>query len=196
MQGLLRAVRAYQQSLKKAILQHSPSSSILASSSSSMQHKGLENTTVEDVLTLKGSEENHGSGLWCQTNDSVHDAIKRMVQHNVGSLVVLKPGDKQLIAGILTERDYLRKMAAEGRESKQTRVCDIMTEEDKLITVKSDTNIVQAMQLMTENHIRHIPVVDGKLIGMISLRDIARAVVEQQSGELKRLNEFIKGDYN
>ncbi|GAB2267335.1 hypothetical protein Dimus_002320 [Dionaea muscipula] len=210
MHGLLRAVRSCQKTLKQDILRHSPSrysaeemkkqfpraGTGCVISSSSMHHKGLENTTVEDVLTLKGQEEGgHGSWLWCLTNDSVHDAIKQMAQHNVGSLVVLNPGDKQLIAGIFTERDYLRKIAAEGRPGKQTRVSDIMTREPKLITVTSDTKIIQAMQLMTENHIRHVPVVDGKLIGMISLGDVVRAVVDQQSGELKQLNEFIRGDY-
>ncbi|XP_028088446.1 CBS domain-containing protein CBSX3, mitochondrial-like isoform X2 [Camellia sinensis] len=68
-------------------------------------------------------------------------------------------------------------------------------DEHKLITVTSDTNILQAIQLMTENHIRHVPVIDGKIVGMISIVDVVRAMVEQQSGEVNKLNEFIKGEY-
>ncbi|GMN35544.1 hypothetical protein TIFTF001_005364 [Ficus carica] len=95
----------------------------------------------------------------------------------------------------MTKADYLRKIVLEGRSPVLTRVGEIMTDESKLITVTSDTNILQAMQIMTENQIRHVPVVDGKLVGMISIKDVVRAVVEQQSGELKRLNEFIRGEY-
>ncbi|CAL5324702.1 unnamed protein product [Camellia sinensis] len=83
----------------------------------------------------------------------------------------------------------------EDRPSKYTRVGEIMTDQHKLITVTSDTNILQAIQLMTENHIRHVPVIDGKIVGMISIVDVVRAMVEQQSGEVNKLNEFIKGEY-
>ncbi|KAK5823838.1 hypothetical protein PVK06_018601 [Gossypium arboreum] len=170
------------------------------------EEKGLENITVADVLITKG-EENVGSWLWCRVNDNVDDAMKNasiiqqfncdclMAQHNIGSLVVLKPGDQLHIAGIITERDYLRKIIGQGRSPKYTRVGEIMTDENKLITVKSDTSILQAMQLMTDNHIRHVPVIDGRIVGMVSIVDVVRAVVEQQNGELKRLNDFIKGEY-
>ncbi|WRX30318.1 CBS domain - like 10, partial [Theobroma cacao] len=121
--------------------------------------------------------------------------ILQMAEHNIGSLLVLKPGEQQHIAGIITERDYLRKIIGQGRSPKYTRVGEIMTKENKLITVTSDTSILQAMQLMTDNHIRHVPVIDGKIVGMVSIVDVVRAVVEQQEGELKRLNEFIRGEY-
>ncbi|GFP98417.1 CBS domain-containing protein cbsx3 mitochondrial [Phtheirospermum japonicum] len=140
-------------------------------------------------------EEKVGSWLWCRTNDTVYDVVKRMAQNNIGSLVVLKPGEQQLIAGIFTERDYLRKMILHDRASKYMKVGEIMTNQDNLITVTSDTSILQAMQLMTENHIRHIPVIDRRIVGMISIVDVVRAVLEQQHEEVKRLNEFIKGDY-
>ncbi|XP_028088444.1 CBS domain-containing protein CBSX3, mitochondrial-like isoform X1 [Camellia sinensis] len=87
------------------------------------------------------------------------------------------------------------KIVAMTRPSKYTRVGEIMTDQHKLITVTSDTNILQAIQLMTENHIRHVPVIDGKIVGMISIVDVVRAMVEQQSGEVNKLNEFIKGEY-
>ncbi|KAH9618038.1 hypothetical protein KSS87_014835 [Heliosperma pusillum] len=206
MQALFQVARSCKETAKLAILRHSLGRDTaemkklfarLGYSHSlppSINHKGLENTTVEDVLMIKDGDK-QGSWLWCRSDDTVHAAVKQMVQNNVGSLVVLKPGDAQLIAGIITERDYLCKIASEERPAKYTRVSEIMTEENKLITVTSDTNILRAMQLMTENHIRHVPVIDGKIVGMISLVDIVRAVVEQQGGDVKRLNEFIKGDY-
>ncbi|XP_059637624.1 CBS domain-containing protein CBSX3, mitochondrial-like [Cornus florida] len=205
MQGLGRALRSCQESLKLAVLRHSPTGDTAemkkvfsrcgcVTSSTGMQQKGLENTSVAEVLMTKG-EEKVGSWLYCHTNDTVHDAVKHMAQNNVGSLVVLRPGDQNLIAGIITERDYLRKVVAQDRSSKYTNVGEIMTQQNKLITVTSDTNILQAMQLMTDNHIRHMPVIDGRIVGMISIVDVVRAVVELQSGEVKRLNEFIKGEY-
>ncbi|WCJ35193.1 Cystathionine beta-synthase (CBS) family protein [Euphorbia peplus] len=204
MQGLIRGVRSCQEILKLAIQKHPNGGTLIdtkkvlsrfgcATSSALMPEKGLDNLTVEDVLKTKGNEKT-GSWISCLSNDTVYDAAKIMAQNNIGSLVVLKPGELH-IAGIITERDYLKKIIAEGRPSKNTRVAEIMTNENKLITVTSDMNVLRAMQLMTDYHIRHVPVIDGKIVGMISMVDVIRAVVEQQSGELKRLNEFIRGDY-
>ncbi|XP_073052915.1 CBS domain-containing protein CBSX3, mitochondrial [Primulina eburnea] len=167
---------------------------VMLAKSHTIPEKGLQNTTVAEVLMTKG-EGKVESWLWCRTDDTVYDAVKHMAKNNVGSLVVLKPGEQQTIAGILTERDYLLKMIVQDRSSKHTQVKDIMTNQDKLISVTSDTGILNAMQVMTENHIRHIPVIDGKLVGMISIVDVVRAVVEQQGGEVRRLNEFIQGEY-
>ncbi|GFZ10334.1 cystathionine beta-synthase (CBS) family protein [Actinidia rufa] len=187
MQGLARVVRFCQKTIELAILQHSlggPTTEMkkkvfsrwgCVAATSAMRQKGLENTTVAEVLMTKG-EEKVGSWLWCHSDDMAHDAVKQMAHYNVGSLVVLKPGEEQLIAGIITERDYLRKVIAQDRPSKYTRVAEIMTDRNKVITVTSDTNILQAMQLMTDNHIRHVPVVDGKIVGMISIVDVVRAV--------------------
>ncbi|KAK2994160.1 hypothetical protein RJ640_020965 [Escallonia rubra] len=251
MQGLGQAVRLCQEALAVAVLRHSSvrntaeirkasrcgcvtsslpiqdkaSEDKVEAEPSTMQHKGLENTTVAEVLMTKG-EEKVGSWLWCRSDDSVYDAVKQMAHNNIGSLVVLKSGDQDLIAGIITERDYLRKVVVQDRSSKYTRVAEIMTDQviacypsidspsqdirfsliscpsltfelqqNKLITVTSDTNILHAMQLMTENQVRHAPVIDGRIVGMISIVDVVRAVVEQQSGEVKQLNEFIKGGY-
>ncbi|XP_039033260.1 CBS domain-containing protein CBSX3, mitochondrial-like [Hibiscus syriacus] len=199
MQGLIQGLRScWQERIKVAIIRHSggtsSSKTMMSSQSMEMEEKGLENMTVADVLMTKG-EATVGSWISCRINDNVDDAMKNMAQHNIGSLVVLKPGDQQHIAGIITERDYLRKIIGQGRSPKYTRVGEIMTNEEKLITVKSDTSILQAMQLMTDNHIRHVPVIDGRLVGMVSIVDVVRAVVEQQNGELNRLNSFIKGDY-
>ncbi|MBA0777028.1 hypothetical protein Gotri_005095 [Gossypium trilobum] len=149
------------------------------------EEKGLENITVADVLISKG-EENVGSWLWCRVNDNVDDAMKNasiIQQFYCDCLPFFPP------------LDYLRKIIGQGRSPKYTRVGEIMTDENKLITMKSDTSILQAMQLMTDNHIRHVPVIDGRIVGMVSIVDVVRAVVEQQNGELKRLNDFIKGEY-
>ncbi|KAI3846840.1 hypothetical protein MKW92_030620 [Papaver armeniacum] len=176
MQGIAGAIRLCNEILKHGLLRRP----CVTSSTASWQHKGLENTTVADVL--KGKEKKKMD-------------MYLMTRNNIGSLVVLRPGEQNSIDGIITERDYLKKIIVQGRHSKQTKVGEIMTQENKLITVNSDTNIVEAMQLMTENHIRHVPVIDAKIVGLISIVDVVRAVVAQQDEEVKRLNDFIKGGY-
>ncbi|KAK2980422.1 hypothetical protein RJ640_025268 [Escallonia rubra] len=164
-------------------------------STARIEEHGFESTTISDILKGKGKSAD-GSWLWCTTDDTVYDAVKSMTQHNVGALVVVKPGEQKAIAGIITERDYLRKIIVQGRSSKSTKVGDIMTEENKLITVTPDTKVLKAMQLMTDNRIRHIPVIDNKgMLGMVSIGDVVRAVVSEHRDELNRLNAFIQGGY-
>ncbi|KAF6166671.1 hypothetical protein GIB67_005533 [Kingdonia uniflora] len=195
MQGISRAVRSSTKTFPHAIIRNSyVRDKCIVTSSSMLQSRGLENTTVAEILKTKG-EEKDSSLFSCCTDDTVYDAVKHMTLNNIGSLVVVKPGEQKLIAGIITERDYLRKIIVQGRHSKTTRVGEIMTEENNLITVTSDTNILQAMKLMTEKKIRHMPVIDGKIVGMISIIDVVRAVVEQQNEEVANLKGFIKGDY-
>ena len=160
-----------------------------------IEEHGFESTTISDILQGKG-EKADGSWLWCTTDDTVYDAVKSMTQNNVGALVVVKSGENKSIAGIITERDYLRKIIVQGRSSKSTKVGDIMTEENKLITVTPDTKVLRAMQLMTDNRIRHIPVINDKgMIGMVSIGDVVRAVVSEHRQELDRLNAYIQGGY-
>ncbi|XP_008808769.1 CBS domain-containing protein CBSX3, mitochondrial [Phoenix dactylifera] len=204
MQGALQAIRAQGNVLKCAVLQHMrimnpamlPTAfSRFESTSAQLEEHGFESTTISDVLKAKGKGAD-GSWLWCTTDDTVYDAVKAMTQHNVGALVVVKPEADKAIAGIITERDYLRKIIVQGRSSKSTKVGDIMTEENKLITVTPDTKVLQAMQLMTDNRVRHIPVIDDKgMIGMVSIGDVVRAVVTEHREELDRLNAFIHGGY-
>ncbi|GAV73434.1 CBS domain-containing protein [Cephalotus follicularis] len=164
-------------------------------SSAHIEEHGFESTTISDILKAKGKIAD-GSWLWCTTNDTVYDAVKSMTQHNVGALVVVKPGEQGSIAGIITERDYLRKIIVQGRSSKATKVGDIMTEENKLITVTPDTKVLLAMQLMTDKRIRHIPVIGDKgMVGMVSIGDVVRAVVSEHREELDRLNAYIQGGY-
>lgn len=160
-----------------------------------IEEHGFESTKISDILKGKGKGAD-GSWLWCTTDDTVYDAVKSMTHHNVGALVVVKSGENKSIAGIITERDYLRKIIVQGRSSKSTKVGDIMTEENKLITVTPETKVLKAMQLMTDNRIRHIPVIDQTgMIGMVSIGDVVRAVVGEHREELKRLNAFIQGGY-
>lgn len=205
MQGVMQAIFVRGSTVKNAILQHvriaNPVirplifSRLESVSSARMEEHGFESTTIADILKGKGKNAD-GSWLWCTTDDSVYDAVKSMTQNNVGALVVLKPGEQKSIAGIITERDYLRKIIVQGRSSKSTKVGDIMTEENKLITVKPDTKVLRAMQLMTDNRIRHIPVIDDKgMIGMVSIGDVVRAVVSEHREELDRLNAYIQGGY-
>ncbi|XP_022724582.1 CBS domain-containing protein CBSX3, mitochondrial-like isoform X2 [Durio zibethinus] len=164
-------------------------------SSARMEEHGFESTTIDDILKAKGKGAD-GSWLWCTTDDTVYNAVKSMTQHNVGALVVVNPGEQKSIAGIITERDYLRKIIVQGRSSKSTKVGDIMTEENKLITVTPETKVLRAMQLMTDNRIRHIPVIDEKgMVGMVSIGDVVRAVVIEHRVELDRLNAYIRGGY-
>eukprot|EP00252_Welwitschia_mirabilis_P016580 TRINITY_DN3660_c0_g1_i1.p1 TRINITY_DN3660_c0_g1~~TRINITY_DN3660_c0_g1_i1.p1 ORF type:complete len:206 (-),score=45.60 TRINITY_DN3660_c0_g1_i1:272-889(-) len=205
MQGVLRAAHMHGSAMKNAVLKHvriihpAVQSRIPirheSVSSSQLEEHGFESTTIADILKGKGKSAD-GSWLWCTTEDTVYDAVKSMTQHNVGALLVVKPGEEKSIAGIITERDYLRKTIVQGRSSKTTKVGDIMTEENKLITLTPDTKVLKAMELMTDKRIRHIPVVEGKnMIGMVSIGDVVRAVVDEHREELKRLNAFIQGGY-
>jgi signal-transduction protein with cAMP-binding, CBS, and nucleotidyltransferase domain len=155
----------------------------------------FESSTISDILRQKGAG-NDGSWLWCSTNDTVYDAVKSMTSNNVGALLVMKDDDSGGIAGIITERDYLRKIIVQGRSSKTTKVGDIMTEENKLITVTPDTKVLKAMELMTVHRIRHIPVSeDRKMKGMVSIGDVVGAVVREHRQEVERLNAYIQGQY-
>ncbi|KAL1332340.1 hypothetical protein HN51_061158 [Arachis hypogaea] len=207
MQGGFRSILSHGNVVKSAILQrmrmvNSPQLQPLvlkrfesSAAPARMEEHGFESTTISDILKVKGKSAD-GSWLWCTTNDSVYDAVQSMTQHNVGALVVVKSDEQKSIAGIITERDYLRKIIVQGRSSKSTKVGDIMTEENKLITVTPDTKVLKAMQLMTDNRIRHIPVINDKgMIGMVSIGDVVRAVVSEHRQELDRLNAYIQGGY-
>ncbi|RRT55151.1 hypothetical protein B296_00011853 [Ensete ventricosum] len=205
MQGAIQSFRLHGNLLRNTIFQHmrvmkpvmlpTVFSRFESVSSSRLEEHGFESTTILDILKAKGKSAD-GSWLWCTTNDTVYDAVKSMTQHNVGALVVVKPGEEKALAGIVTERDYLRKIIVQGRSSKSTKVGDIMTDENKLITVTPDTKVLRAMQLMTDKRIRHIPVVDDKgMIGMVSIGDVVRAVVNEHREELDRLNAYIQGGY-
>lgn len=120
---------------------------------------------------------------------SVFDAIKLMSDRAVGSLVVMLEGS---LVGIVTERDYARKVILKGRSSESTAVSEIMTS-DVLVTSGSES-VQTCMQLMTERRIRHLPVVeDGRVIGLISIGDLVQAIIADQQEEIEQLGQYISG---
>ncbi len=120
---------------------------------------------------------------------SVLEAIKVMAEKNIGSLVVME--DDKLV-GILSERDYARKVIVKGRSSKSTQVAEIMTVD--VVTTSSDQTVDKCMALMTEMRIRHLPVVeDGRVIAMISIGDLVQAIIVDQKEEIEHLEHYISG---
>jgi CBS domain-containing protein len=118
---------------------------------------------------------------------TVFDAVKKMVEANVGALLVT---ERDEIVGIFTERDYLRRIAVEGRRSRTTNVSEVMSA--PVICVTPETGIEESMALMTDRRIRHAPVTDGgKLVGMISIGDLVKFQTRQQSFEIKYLKDYI-----
>lgn len=117
----------------------------------------------------------------------VIDAIRLMAEKRIGAVVVMEAGR---LAGILSERDYARKIVLQGRSSATTPVRDIMTAD--VVTVGLQDNIERCMQIVTERRIRHLPVVDGDaVLGVVSIGDLVKAVIEDQQLELDQLQRYI-----
>ena len=120
-------------------------------------------------------------------DEPVLDAIRLMAEHHVGALVVMK--GEQLV-GIVSERDYARKVILKGRSSADTPVSQIMS--SPVITVTLNSSVQDCMQLMTTRHLRHLPVVEaGKLVGMVSIGDLVKAVMEEQKQTIEQLESYI-----
>lgn len=120
---------------------------------------------------------------------SVFDAIQIMADETIGSLIVMD-GDQLL--GIVTERDYARKVILKGRSSESTQVSEIMTQD--VLTTSSAKTVNDCMELMTERRIRHLPVVeDDRVIGMISIGDLVQAIISDQQEEIEHLEHYISG---
>jgi len=120
----------------------------------------------------------------------VFDAVKLMAEKNIGALLVMEGGE---IVGILTERDYARKTILMGRTSKETPVRDIMTSE--VMYVRPGQTSEECMVLMTENRLRHLPVIDnGKLIGLVSIGDLVKDIISEQRFIIDQLEHYISGD--
>jgi CBS domain-containing protein len=139
---------------------------------------------LKHLLDAKGSEIIAIGG-----NASVFDAIKLMADRSVGSLLVMD-GDE--LEGIITERDYARKVIIKGRASESTEVREVMTA--KVITARPDQTVNDCMSVMTERRIRHLPVVDGgAVVGMISIGDLVQAIISYQKEEIEHLEQYISG---
>lgn len=121
---------------------------------------------------------------------SVFDAVKLMADKEIGALLVMEGG---AIAGIITERDYARKIVLMGRSSKETPVRDIMT--SKVMYVGPGQTTEECMALMTENRLRHLPVLDsGKLVGLISIGDLVKDIISEQRFIIDQLEHYIRGE--
>jgi CBS domain-containing protein len=137
---------------------------------------------LSEILDDKGRDL-----LEIEAGASVFEAVRRMVEANVGSLLVTEGGE---ITGIVTERDYLRRVALEGRTDKETAVREIMS--SPLIVVTPQTTIDECMALMTDRRIRHLPVVGGgEVVGVVSIGDIVKFKSKQQSFEIQYLTDYI-----
>ncbi|HEY1589516.1 MAG TPA: CBS domain-containing protein [Rhodanobacter sp.] len=117
----------------------------------------------------------------------VLEAIKRMAEHRVGALLVMR-GER--LVGVVSERDYARKVILQGRSSSQTAVSDIMSNEP--VTVGPDTDVFDCMRLCTDSRIRHLPVVQGNaVVGVISIGDLVKAVIDAQAEQIEHLQRYI-----
>lgn len=129
-----------------------------------------------------------GNAIYSIAPDApVLEAIKHMAEHRIGALLVMR--GEQLV-GVMSERDYARKVILQGRSSAQTAVSDIMSSTP--LTVSPDTDVFDCMRLCTDSRIRHLPVVqDGKVVGVISIGDLVKAVIDAQAEQIEHLQRYI-----
>jgi CBS domain-containing protein len=143
-------------------------------------------STVSEILEHKG-----GMVLSVETDETVFDAISLMAQLNIGAVLVQH---NDTIAGIFTERDYLQKIALKSRSSKETLVGDVMT--SPVISAEPGDSIQQCMETMTTCHCRHLPVVEnGKLLGIVSIGDLVKRLLDEKATEVEQLSQYITGSY-
>jgi CBS domain-containing protein len=135
---------------------------------------------------------NKGSAIWSVAPEAtVFEALKLLSEKDVGALVVISEGK---LAGVFSERDYARKVALRGKSSRDVRVGEIMSR--SVITVTPGHSIEECMRLVTEHHIRHLPVLDGEqLVGVVSIGDLVNAIISSQAETIQHLSNYIAGDY-
>ncbi len=141
---------------------------------------------IADILSAKGAD------VYTVTPDTtVYDAIAAMTDHGVGSLLVM---EGQRLVGIVTERDYLRKVALEGRSSRTTPVRDIMSR--KLVCVTPGHDVAEALAIMTEARVRHLPVLgEHGLAGLVSIGDCVKQINRDHEAHIRYLTDYIRDDY-
>jgi CBS domain-containing protein len=139
---------------------------------------------VRQILKAKGEQ------VWTISKDStILDGLKLMAEKQIGSLPVL---EGEQVVGIFTERDFARRVGPDRRKPEETRIEEVMTRE--LITVDPDQTVNDCMMLMTENHIRHLPVMDeGRLVGIISVGDVVKDIIEELEFHVEQLKSYITG---
>jgi CBS domain-containing protein len=143
--------------------------------------------TVAQLLRLK--PETHHEVHTVLPDQMVLDAVRTMAEWNVGALPVVENGT---VIGVISERDYARKMVLQGRSSAGTPVRDVMS--FPVITVDSRQSIETCMGIMTDSHLRHLPVVEsGKLLGLLSIGDLVKASIAEQADLIQQLEQYIRG---
>ncbi len=141
---------------------------------------------VKEILKQKGSDIHS-----VESDKTVYQAIKQMSDLNIGALLVIEDGK---LTGILSERDYRDKVILKGRQSKTTNVGEIMTRQVFCVTLQDDVKV--CMKIMTVKRIRHLPVLDGDdLVGVISIGDVVKSVIDRQKFEIDSLKSYIAGNY-
>ncbi len=141
--------------------------------------------TVKRILQEKG-----GTAQSIQPDATVYDALKLMAEKNVGALLVLEKGK---LVGIISERDYARKVILKGKSSLDTPVKEIMTE--RVMFVRPEQTVEECMALVTEKHVRHLPVLVGDLVvGVVSIGDLVKASIDEKNFMIKQLENYITGD--
>lgn len=138
--------------------------------------------TVSYILKVKGNKV-----ISVSPDMMVRDVLQIMSEKNIGAIVVV---DNEKLVGIFSERDYARKLALKDKSSKTTPISEVMS--SNLVTVKPDTSIDDCMVLMTDKHVRHLPVVDNdKLVGVISIGDLVKHIIEDQKATIENLKHYI-----
>jgi CBS domain-containing protein len=147
---------------------------------------------VRDVLRTKGTFDGDTDVLTAPPSATVYDCISKMAENDFGSIVIME-GEE--IVGIFTERDYMKKVALEGRSSDDTAVNDIMTQD--VVTVGPEKTLEACLDLMDDLECRHLPVVDeeGQLDDLISVRDCMRQISEASKSEALQLRHYVRGQY-
>lgn len=140
-------------------------------------------TTVRDLLKRKGHEI-----VSVRPEDTVFTALNVMAERNVGAVMVMDENGR--LAGVLSERDYARKVVLHGHTSRDTVAAEIMTRE--VLCIAPDKRVEEAMAMMTVNRIRHLPVMDeGQLVGVVSIGDVGRAIIANQGFLIEQLERYI-----
>jgi CBS domain-containing protein len=142
--------------------------------------------TVRSLLNAKGK------AVWTLPPEAtVYEAIEVMAEKGVGAVLVISEGR---LAGIMSERDYARKVILQGRSSKDTLLREIMS--SPVITVDPETTVDECMRIVTEHHIRHLPVMEGeRVVGIVSIGDLVRSIISAQAATIDQLHSYIAGKY-
>lgn len=151
-----------------------------------VRKKATPSGKVQSVLASKGSD------IYAiAPGETVYSAIEMMNEKRVGALLVM---DEGILTGIISERDYARKVILKGRSSKETTVSEIMS--SPVVVVTPETSLVECMEIMTDRHFRHLPVlVHNAVVGLVSIGDLVRAIIEEQADHIEHLHNYIQGPY-